>query len=52
MGKDFEIECAVLFLVTQLCPKLYDPMNCSLPGSSLNGDSPGKNTGVGCHILL
>ena len=25
---------------------------CSLPGSSVHGDSPGKNTGVGCHALL
>ena len=25
-------------------------MECTLPGSS--GDSPGKNTGVGCHALL
>ena len=23
-----------------------------LPGSSVHGDSPGKNTGVGCHVLL
>ena len=22
------------------------------PGSSARGDSPGKNTGVGCHFLL
>jgi len=22
------------------------------PGSSVHGDSPGKNTGVGCHALL
>ena len=29
-----------------------DPMNCSPPGSSVRGDSPGKNTGVGCHALL
>ena len=27
-------------------------MNCSLPDSSVQGDSPGKNTGVGCHFLL
>ena len=27
-------------------------MDCSLPGSSVHGDSPGKNTGVGCHGLL
>ena len=31
-------------LVAQLCPILCDPMNCSLPGSSVHGDSPGKNT--------
>ena len=27
-------------------------MNCSPSGSSVHGDSPGKNTGVGCHFLL
>ena len=27
-------------------------MDCSLPGSSVHGDSPGKSTGVGCHALL
>ena len=36
----------------QLCLTLCDPMNWSLPGSSVHGDSPGKNTGVGCHALL
>ena len=29
-----------------------DPTDCSLSGSSVHGDSPGKNTGVGCHALL
>ena len=29
-----------------------DPMDCSPPGSSVHGDSPGNNTGVGCHALL
>ena len=24
-------------LVTQRCPTLYDPMDCSLPGSSVHG---------------
>ena len=38
--------------VLQLCPTLCDPMDCSLPGSSVHGDSSGKNTGVGCHALL
>ena len=32
--------------VTQLCPTLCDPMDCSLPGSSVHGDFPGKNAGV------
>ena len=27
-------------------------MDCSLPGSSVHGDSPGKNNEVGCHALL
>ena len=27
-------------------------MDCSLPDSSVHGDSPRKNTGVGCHALL
>ena len=43
---------AVLCLVTQLCPNRCDPMDWSLLGSSVHGDSPGKNTGVGFHALL
>ena len=39
-------------LVAQLCRTLCDPMDCSMTGSSVYGDSPGKNTGVGCHALL
>ena len=39
-------------LSRQSCPTICDPMNCSLPGSSVHGDSPGENTGVGCHALL
>ena len=27
-------------------------MDYSLPGSSVYGDSPGKDTGVGCHALF
>ena len=27
-------------------------MDCSPPGSSVNGDFSSKNTGVGCHFLL
>ena len=29
-------------------PILYDPMDCSLPGSSIHGDSLVKNTGMSC----
>ena len=36
----------------QSCLTLCDPMDCSPPGSSVHGDSPGKNTRVGCHVLL
>ena len=39
-------------LVAQSCLTLQDPMDCSPSGSSVHGDSPGKNTGVGCHALL
>ena len=35
----------------QLCPTLCDPIDGSPPGSR-PWDSPGKNTGVGCHFLL
>ena len=31
---------------------LCHPVDCSLPGSRVHGDSPGKNTGVDCHALL
>ena len=41
--------CAKSF---QSCPTLCDPMDCSPPGSSVLGDSPGRNTRVGCHALL
>ena len=32
--------------------RLCDPVDCGPPGSSVHVDSPGKNTGWGCHILL
>ena len=44
--------CCVLCLIAQLCPTLCEPMDCSLPGSSENGDFPSKHTRVGCHALL
>ena len=35
----------------QSCPTLCDPIDGSSPGSP-PWDSPGKNTGVGCHFPL
>ena len=32
----------------QSCPTLRDPVDPSPPGSSVRGDSPGKNAGAGC----
>ena len=42
----------VLCLVTQSCPTLCNPMDYSPSGFSVHEDSPGKNTGVGCHALF
>ena len=39
-------------MVSRSCLTLCNPMNCSPPGSSVHGDSPGKNTGVGCYAFL
>ena len=36
----------------QSCSTLCNPIDSSLPGSPCPWDSPGKNTGVGCHFLL
>ena len=42
----------VLCLVSQSCLTLCNPVDYSPSGSSVHGDSLGKNTGVGCHTLL
>ena len=39
-------------LVDQSCLTVCNPMDCSLPDPFVHGDSPGRNTGVGCHALL
>ena len=36
----------------QSSPTLCDTMDCSLPGSLVHGDSPGKNIGVGFRGFL
>ena len=43
--------CFLCYLVAQLCPALCDPMDCSLPGSSVQEFSR-KDARVGCHFLL
>ena len=42
--------CAVLSHLVM--PDSLRPHELSPPGSFVHGDSPGKNTGVGCHGLL
>ena len=42
----------MLCSVVQSYPTLCDPMDCSLPVSSVHGDFTGKNTRRGCHALL
>ena len=37
----------VCVLLDHLCPTLCNPIDCSPPGSSVHGDTPGKNTWVG-----
>ena len=44
--------CAVLWLVTHSCSAFWGARECSPPGFTVHGDSPDKNTGVGCHALL
>ena len=43
---------SVLCLVAQLYPTFCDPIDCNPPGSSVHGDSSGKNNGGGCSFLL
>ena len=43
----FPLLQAYCYLVTKSCPTLWDPARLFCPW-----DSPGRNTGVGCHFLL
>ena len=42
----------VKMLVSQSCPTLCNPMDCSLPGSPVHGISQARILRVGCHFLL
>ena len=50
-GRNTEGASAAAAASLQSCPTLCDPIDGSPPGSR-PWDSPGKNTGVGCHFLL
>ena len=45
------VTACVCAKLRQSCLTLCNPMDCSPPGSSVHGDSPGKNTRVGCCAL-
>ena len=46
------LSAAAAAYLLQSCPTLCDPIDGSPPGSHHPWDSPGKNSGVGCHFLL
>ena len=48
----WQVDSLPVVLVAESCLTLYNLMDCSPPGSSAHGTSPGKNTGVGSHSLL
>ena len=55
LSKKKKIECLYRqnkVLVTQSCLTLCNPKDYSPPGSSVHGDSPGNNTGVGRHSIF
>ena len=45
-------QCLCAVLSRSVMSDLCDPMDCGPPDSSVHGDSPGKNNGVGGHALL
>ena len=47
----WELWC-VFVKVARSCLTLCNPMGCSLSGSFVHGDFPGKNTRLGCHFLF
>ena len=47
-----DFEDILLFSHQVMFGLCYNPIDCSPPGSSAHGIFPGKNTEVGCHVLL
>ena len=53
MVKNPSVLQQILCEVAQLCPTLWDPIDCSPLGSSMcPWDFPGKSNRMGCHFLL
>ena len=54
MGKESKNEWIYVseMKATQLCLTLYDPMNCSQPGSSAHEILQARMLEWGCHFLL
>ena len=52
MNKTEFTVCSALLLSLFSCVRLCDPIDGSPPRLPRPWDSPGKNTGVGCHFLL
>ena len=48
----FHVAAAAAAKSLQSCPTLCDPIDDSPPRLPCPWDSPGKNTGVGCHFFL
>ena len=51
MGQKFGEEWIHVY-VCALCPALCNPIHCKPTRLLCPSDSPGQNTGVGCHFLL
>ena len=41
-----------IVVYAQLCPTLCDPLDCSLPGSSVHGILQARITRVDCYFLI
>ena len=54
VGKESICNAAAAAKLLQSCPTLCDPLDWTMQPTRLPRpwDSPGKNTGVGCHVLL
>ena len=52
LSRTYNLVSCCAMLNHSFMPNSLTPHVCSLPSSSVHGDSPDKNTGLGCHALL